>query len=87
MLGILVLPMSPVADYLAADPERVTANLADSVPDGYDVMFGDFLLMYSALAGPEEAAAALETARALPDERIDDGNTRSYMLAWLMSHA
>jgi endoglucanase Acf2 len=87
MLGILVLPMSPVADYLAVDPDRVRSNLEDSVPDGYDVMFGDFLLMYSALAGPEEAAAALEEAAALSDERIDDGNTRSYLLAWIMAHA
>jgi hypothetical protein len=50
-------------------------------------MFGDFLLMYSALAGPEEAAVALEEAAALSDERIDDGNTRSYLLAWIMAHA
>lgn len=87
MLGILVLPMSPVADYLAVDPERVDINIQDSIPDGYDVMFGDFLLMYSALAGPDAANDALEAADSLPDERIDDGNTRSYMLAWLMAHA
>lgn len=89
MLGILVLPMSPVSGYLAGDAERIRANLQDVVgPAGsqsYDVMFGDFLLMYAALAGPDDAAAALETARTLPDERIDDGNTRSYLLASIMA--
>ncbi|TFD29004.1 glycosyl hydrolase [Cryobacterium cryoconiti] len=86
MLGIVVLPMSPVADYLGVDPARVRVNLADSAPDGYDVLFGDYLLMYSVLAGPESAAAALDLAIALPDERIDDGNSRSYLLAWILAH-
>jgi endo-1,3(4)-beta-glucanase len=90
MLGILVLPMSPVAGYLGGDPGRVAANLADSVPGAgteptsYDVMFGDYLLMYSALQGPDTASAALETAESLPAARIDDGNSRAYLLAWLM---
>ncbi|MGY4857561.1 glycosyl hydrolase [Cryobacterium sp. AP23] len=89
MLGILVLPMSPVAGYLGGDPDRVAANLADSVPGGneptrYDVMFGDYLLMYAALQGPDAASAALEEADSLPAERIDDGNSRAYLLAWLM---
>ncbi|PFG34366.1 hypothetical protein [Sanguibacter antarcticus] len=52
MLGILVLPMSPVSGYLA---------------------------------GPDDAAAALEASRDLPDERIDDGSTRSYLLASITS--
>ena len=85
MLGILVLPMSPVAGYLGVDPDRVTANLADALPeDSYDVMFGDYLLMYAGLRGPEAASAALTVAESLPEERIDDGNSRSYLLAWLM---
>jgi endo-1,3(4)-beta-glucanase len=85
MLGILVLPMSPVAGYLGADPERVAANLADATPAGsYDVMFGDYLLMYAGLQGPDAASAALKTAETLPEERIDDGNSRAYLMAWLM---
>ncbi len=85
MLGILVLPMSPVSGYLGADPARVRANLADAAPNGYDVLFGDYLLMYSALAGADDARAALDAAKALPADRIDDGNSRSYLLAWLYS--
>jgi len=93
MLGILVLPAQPVAEYLAGDPARIRANLDEALAGpgedaaSWDVMFGDQLLMYAALAGPEDAAAALDVARDLPDERIDDGSTRSYLLAWLMARA
>jgi endo-1,3(4)-beta-glucanase len=85
MLGILVLPMSPVSGYLAGDAQRIRTNLADAAPDGFDVLFGDYLLMYSALAGSNDASAALTAARSLNEDRIDDGDSRSYLLAWLMS--
>ena len=84
MLGILVLPMSPVSGYLADDPERIRLNLTDAAPAGFDVLFGDYLLMYSALAGSDDAAEAVAAARSLYEDRIDDGNSRSYLLAWLM---
>ncbi len=87
MLGILVLPMSPVSGYLGGDPDRVRANVAEAAPSGSDVLFGDYLLMYSAVAGSEDAAAALEESASLNEDRIDDGNSRSYMLAWIMSQA
>jgi endo-1,3(4)-beta-glucanase len=87
MLGIVLLPMTGVSEYLGGDPERISENIADAAPDGYDVLFGDTLLMYSALAGPEDAAAALEAAGSLNEDRIDDGNSRSWLLAWLMVHA
>ncbi|WP_229242889.1 glycosyl hydrolase [Cellulosimicrobium marinum] len=91
MLGIVVLPSQPVAGYLAGDPERIRANLDEALagprddPASWDVMFGDQLLMYAGLAGPDDAASALEVARGLPDERVDDGNTRSFLLAFLLS--
>ncbi|ARU50925.1 hypothetical protein CBR64_04905 [Cellulosimicrobium cellulans] len=93
MLGIVVLPMQPVAGYLAGDGQRIRANLDEALagsrddPATWDVLFGDQLLMYAALAGPDDAAAALDVARTLPVERVDDGNTRSYLLAWLLVHA
>jgi endo-1,3(4)-beta-glucanase len=83
-LAILLIPMSPVAGYLGGDPERILANVEEAAPKGYDVQFGDYLLMYRALAGEAEAADAIELARELPDDSIDDGNSRSYLLAWLM---
>lgn len=85
MLGILLLPLSPVESYLAGDPGRIETNLKDAAPDGYDVVFGDYLLMYSALQGPDAASAALKETTSLNEDRIDDGNSRTYMLAWIMS--
>lgn len=86
MLGILLIPMGPFADYLAtAGPERIRAAVEEAAPSGYGVQFGDYLLMYRALAGPEDAAAAWEEAMRLPDDAVDDANSRAYMLAWIAS--
>ena len=38
-LGIVLLPMSPVAGYLAGDPARIRINILDSAPGGYSVSF------------------------------------------------
>ncbi len=84
ILGIQVIPAPPVFDAVAATPKRVRANVADATPQGFDVPFGDYLAMYLATAEPERA---LKIGRQLPDSSIDDGNTRSYLLAWLLAHA
>ena len=85
MLGILVIPMSPASTYLGGDPERIKANVAEATGGKFDQKFGDYLLMYSALAGDAERKTALDTARKLDAKWIDDGNSRAYMLAWLMT--
>ena len=41
--------------------------------------------MYSALAGKDAAASALTTLAALPATGIDDGNSRSYAMAWILA--
>ena len=51
------------------------------------MQYGDYLLMYSALAGPDDARTALEVAQTVSDEAIDDGSTRTYLLAFLMAAA
>jgi endo-1,3(4)-beta-glucanase len=84
-LGILLVPMSPVAGYLAGDPARIDKNVSEGAPSGYDVPLGDYVLMYSAQAGADQAAKALAVAKTLPDKFIDDGNSRSYLLAWIMT--
>ena len=84
-LAILLLPMSPVAGYLGGDPQRVSQNLSQGAPAGYDVALGDYLIMYAAMAGPAQAAQAVKDAEKLPEKRIDDGNSRSYLLAWAMT--
>ena len=82
MLGIQLLPMPPVLAQGRIDEKRVRASVAEATPDGFDTMFGDYLTMYLALADPRRA---LEIGRRLPDSAIDDGNTRSHLLAWLLT--
>ncbi|MCL1870231.1 MAG: glycosyl hydrolase [Promicromonosporaceae bacterium] len=74
---------------------RIRANLAEALatspgdlwadPQRWDVPFGDQLLAYAALGGPDDAAHALDVARTLPAARIDDGDTRSWLLAWILT--
>lgn len=85
-LAILALPMSPSSDHLADDPERVRRNIAEATASGgFAQQYGDWLLMYAALGGEDDRAAALEAARELADEHLDDGDTRSYLLAFILS--
>ena len=85
LLGILVIPMSPASGYLGGDPERISANVAEATGGMFDQKFGDYLLMYSGLAGADAQKAALAKAEKLDAQWIDDGNSRSYLLAWLMA--
>jgi endo-1,3(4)-beta-glucanase len=87
MLGILLLPPTPSSPaYLAGDPERIRAAVREATAGkGYDQQFGDYLLMYGALAGQDDARAALGQARTLDAKWVDDGNSRAYLLAWLMA--
>ncbi len=80
MLGIQLLPMGPVSHYLAGDPERIRSNVAEAAPNGFQTLFGDYLVMYLALADPQ---AALDAGRSLPGDTLDDGLTKSYLMAWL----
>ena len=79
ILGIQLLPMQPVADYLGGDADRIAAQVAEA---RQGTLFADYLLMYESLAGVD----VLDAARQLPDASIDDGNSRSYLLAWVMTH-
>ncbi|MDM8086411.1 glycosyl hydrolase [Cellulomonas cellasea] len=94
MLAIQLIPMSPVAGYLVqgdADEDaraaRIIAQVEEATPGGFDVKFGDYLLMYLAMAGPDEAGRAWEAAPGLSDTSIDDGSSRAYLLAFVASVA
>ena len=82
ILGIQLLPMPPVLAQGHVDKKRVRANVADASAGGFDTSFGDYLTMYLALAEP---GRALHIGRHLPDSALDDGDSRSYLLAWLLS--
>jgi len=84
-LGILLLPMSPSSAYLAGDPERIRANVTEAVGTDFDTAFGDYLLMYSALAGGSDRDRAIAAAEQFPADKLDDGMSRTYLLAWLYS--
>ncbi|MBK8463703.1 MAG: 1,3-beta-glucanase [Nigerium sp.] len=85
-LAILLIPVSPSSDQLRGDPARIRANVAEGIGvKGFEQQYGDYLLMYSALAGEQERLRALEIARGMDRALIDDGNTYSYLLAWLLS--
>lgn len=85
ILMIQVIPASPSAGYLAADPERVSAAVEEAVgSDGFGKQYGDYVLLYSSLAGPEAAAQALDDIGQVEDI-IDDGFSLAYLLAFLMT--
>ena len=86
-LGIQLIPMSPASAYLSGDSDRITENLAEGASQGYDVQFGDYMLMYAGLRGSDAAADALTQAQADPALPIDDANSRAYLLAFLASEA
>ncbi len=94
MLAIQLIPMSPVAGYLVqgdqdatARSDRITAQVAEATPAGFDVKFGDYLLMYLAMAGEDHADKAWQAAGEVSDTAIDDASSRAYLLAFVASAA
>jgi endo-1,3(4)-beta-glucanase len=81
-LGIQVLPVTPASAYLGRDPARVATNIAN-LNDGTAPMFPDIMTMYKSLTNP---SGAVTDAKALQDNQIDDGNSRSWLMAWVYSH-
>ncbi len=86
VLMIQVLPASPSAGYLGAVPQdRVGASVAEAVGSGdFAKTYGDYCLLYSALAGKDAAKKALDAAPSVAGH-IDDGSSMSYLLAYLMT--
>ncbi len=83
IFGIQLIPMNPAMSSVATQANRITSNLSTTVPDGnYDRQFGDYLLMYRAL---RDKSGALADAQKLADTHIDDANSRTYLLAWILS--
>ncbi|WP_123356834.1 glycosyl hydrolase [Frigoribacterium sp. PhB160] len=86
--GIQLIPLSPTSmGYLTSEgaggAEKVAALVAEAAPDGFDGALGDYVLMYSALEGAAAADSAWDTLLTLPEDAVDDGNSRAYALAWV----
>lgn len=80
-LAIQVLPVTPASTYLGEDRQRVATNVDDALADGsFARPYGDLLLAYWALSGPEARRQAIAQVDSVP---IDDGFSRSLLLAWL----
>lgn len=83
ILGIQLIPFGPTMDYLQTDPDTITALLKQSAPPGAtDLPLIDYNLM---LLGMADRQTALDRARSLPAKNIDNGNSRSYLLANIMA--
>ncbi len=85
-LAILLIPVSPSSDQLGGDAVRIAENVKEGIGSkGFEQQYGDYILMYSALAGEDARQTALKAARSFDRSTIDDGNSYSYLLAWLFS--
>lgn len=59
--------------------------MAEAIGDGdYGRQYGDYVLMYSALAGPEQARQAAGRVSEVAGT-IDDGSSLAYQMAFLSS--
>lgn len=87
IIGIQLIPSPPMAVdyYTAVAPATVASTLAAASGEGSGTQFADFLLMYSATQSPASADAVWQAALDLPEQTIDDGNSRTYMMAWIAS--
>lgn len=84
ILGIELIPMSPSTAFLP-DADRTRALVDDALGAGEDDLpLIDYVVMLQATV---DRSAALARARALPDSSIDGGNSRSALLAWIMTRA
>lgn len=82
-LAIQLIPMNPSMTSLAADGDVINQQLGAAIKDGnYNVPLGDYSLMYLALRDPARAIALSSSQK---DTFIDDGNSRTYLDAWLYS--
>lgn len=83
ILGIQLLPLTAASlRYLPSAPERVAELVAEAGGvAGFDGALGDYVLLYSALAGPDALVDAERLARARTE--WDDGLSPSAAAAWL----
>jgi len=82
-LGIQLIPMNPMMMQDASDGAHINTVVNASIQnDDYNVALGDYILMYTALTDPQEASSLLSKQT---DSFIDDGDSRTYLSAWIFS--
>jgi endo-1,3(4)-beta-glucanase len=82
-LGIQLIPLNPAMTSFKTDGPAIN-RLVNSAIQGnnFNVSLGDYVLMYYALANP---VAAAQLAPKQQDAFIDNGNSRTYMDAWIFA--
>jgi len=82
-LGIQLIPMVPSMQQFAKDGSEINATVSRTISgDNFNVPLGDYILMYQALSDPTRAKAILSK-----QTTIDDGNSKTYLEAWVFSRA
>lgn len=82
LLMIQVIPAGPGMAYLSHAPEQIPATVAEAVgAGGFDRQYGDYCLMYAAIADRQAAIAALPQISGI----IDDGLTETYVAAYVLT--
>jgi endoglucanase Acf2 len=84
-LSIQLIPMNPSMVTLRSDSTTIDQQLDAAIKDdNYNVPLGDYNLMYLGLRDPKKA---ISLAGAQKDTFIDDGNSRTYLNAWLFAQS
>lgn len=83
IVGIQLIPMSPGQNYLRSSNVNQIIKSAAPTPADLVGQFNDYLVMYQSLSDP---SLALKQARSITDKDLDNGNSMTYLYAWLYSH-
>ncbi len=83
-LGIQLIPFTPGSTYLnKISNENIKRHLAETAfPE--QKLFYDLLLMYYAVADPQDAERIFRTQEAAGLLELDGGNSKSYLFAWIL---
>jgi len=83
ILGIQLLPLNPTQrSLLASIPDKaIKAQAEEALSSTGDRPLGDYVLMYRSLSDNTDDEGLLR----IEDSQIDDGNSRSYLMAWLFA--
>ncbi|HEX8390653.1 MAG TPA: glycosyl hydrolase, partial [Candidatus Saccharimonadales bacterium] len=84
MLGIQLIPLDPSMVASLRDDKSLVNRLVSASITGQDfnVPLGDYGMMYLAFS---DAERAYQLALTQQDDSIDDGNSRTYLYAWIMN--
>jgi endoglucanase Acf2 len=79
--GIQLIPMTPFMHTLPDDASTAQMLIKSSIEnDNFNVALGDYILMYDSIFNPAHAAQQLQKQQ---DSFIDDGNSRTYLSAFI----